>query len=52
MQTENGSNHATSEPLFISMARFDLLVAFPLTLLLIGVAFPLTLLLIGGRWMN
>src|SRR5829696_6960089 len=34
--TKNGSDHATSEPLFISTARFDLLVPYPLTLLLIG----------------
>jgi len=44
----NGSDHAISEPLFVSTSRFDLLVALPLTLLLIGVALPLTLLLIGG----
>ena len=41
IQTKNGSDHATSEPLFISTARFELLVASPLTLLLIGRRFLL-----------
>jgi hypothetical protein len=36
VQQKNGSEHATSEPLFISTARFDLLAPDPLTLLLIG----------------
>jgi hypothetical protein len=35
-QQKSGSDHTTSEPLFISTALFDLLVAYPLTLLLIG----------------
>lgn len=35
-QQKNGSDPATSEPLFSSTARFDILVAFPLTVLLIG----------------
>ena len=34
--TKNGSDHTTSPPLFISNARFDLLVTHLLTLLLIG----------------
>jgi hypothetical protein len=34
---KNGSAHATSGPPFISASLFDLLVAYPLTLLLIGV---------------
>jgi len=33
---KSGSEATTSEPLFISSTLFDLLVAFPLTLLLIG----------------
>jgi hypothetical protein len=36
MQTKNGSDHATSGPLFISASSFDLLAAHLLTLLLIG----------------
>ena len=36
MQTKNGSDHATSGPLFISASSFDLFPAHLLTLLLIG----------------
>ena len=36
VQQKSGSDHVTSEPLLISTARFDLLVPYPLTLLLIG----------------
>jgi hypothetical protein len=35
-QQKSGSDHTTSEPLFLSTAFFLLLVAYPLTLLLIG----------------
>ena len=35
-QQKNGSDHTTSGPLFISTTLFDLLVVYPLTLLLIG----------------
>ena len=49
---KDGSEPLRSEPLFLFMALFDLLVPYPLTLLLIGRRFLLEMILsvLKSRW--
>jgi len=49
-QQKNGSEHEISEPLFISSSLFDLLLAYSLTLLLIGGRFVIAAINLCSRY--